>query len=272
MNTLLPDLSRSVPPIVLMMTLALSGCNTGYKVDTSRNTVTWVTWDEGNGTREWPVDGADAKTFQVMPIRSNSGRQEFGRDKAHVYRESKKIEGAIPDSFRELGPRTYRDDKSVFRWVDFAITQLPNSDPETWREIDMLWSRDSTRVFFEDRGFVPRDIDSFETLAGGWAQDRSAIYYANSEIPKADRDTFKVIGEWGPFGKDRAHVFWRGWLIDGAQPESFMVSSPKEGHDNETSFYFILRDRRVCGPVYPAREILEILQGPVDQTIGDGKP
>jgi hypothetical protein len=282
-------LSRSASLTLIALALTLAGCDVGYKVDVRRNTVTWVTWDEGNGTRRWPVAGADARTFQVMPIPSKNGRQEFGRDKAHVYRESKRIEGADPVSFREFGPGLYRDDKSVFRSVFLygknrgdEMVRLPEADPETYRAIDSEWSRDAKRVFyiewgFVPRGFVPRDIDSFEVLSGGWARDRVAIYFATSEIPRADRETFEpigtvVFGKVSPFGKDRSHVFWRGWLIAGADPLSFEVTREYEGHDRQTNFYLILRDHQVCGPVYPAREMLEILRGPVGQTIGDGKP
>lgn len=290
MSTPSPWQSLAVAQFGIALTLTLAGCDVGYKVDVRSNTVTWATWDEGNGRLEWPVVGADAKTFRVMPIRSNTGRQEFGRDNVHVYRESRKIEGADPDSFRKFGPRLYRDDKSVFRMVylrgtgrgpqkpgrpdasPFTFVQLPESDPETFRAIDSNWSRDAKRVFYIERGFVPRDIDSFEVLSGGWARDRVAIYFTTSEIPQADRDTFEVIDQFSPFGKDRAHVFWRGWLIDGANPMSFEVSKQYEGHDNTTNFYFILRDDTVCGPVYPPREMLEILKHPIDQNKRHAKP
>ena len=271
MNTFLPGLSHSVPLTLIVLTLTLSGCDTGYKVNTSRSTVTWVTWDEGHGRREWPVVGADAKTFQVMPIPSDGG-PAFGRDKSHVYRGSEKIDGAAPDSFREFGRKVYRDDKSVFRSDGFKILQLTDSDPETYREFDWLWSRDSKRVFFENRGFVPRDIDLFEPLAGGWGRDSVAIYYTNSEIPKADRDTFEVIGEWSPFGKDRAQVFWRGWLIDGADPDSFEVLGVSQGHDHKTHFEFIPSYPPICGPDYPASDVLKILRRPIEQTKESKKP
>lgn len=247
----------SVLPLVAV---PLTGCDVGYKIDTSRNSVIWVTWDEGNGRREWPVVGADAKTFQVMPIGKNASRQQFGRDKAHVYRESKRIEGADPNTFREFGPGTYRDDTSVFRWVRFQITQLPKSDPESFRKLDGGWSKDANRVFYENRGFVPRDIDLFEVLAGGWARDRVSIYYANREIAKAHRDTFKVLPRWRTFGRDRDHVFWQGWLVDGADPNLFVGNSPDEGRDHKTHFYFIFNDK------------LEIIRKPVAEAKAGEKP
>lgn len=283
MKTPSPRLPLAVAPIGIALTLALSGCGVGYNVDTSSNTVTWATWDEGNGRCEWPVVGADARTFRVMPIRSNTGRQEFGRDKAHVYRESRRIEGADPDSFRAFGPRLYRDDKSVFRSVylhgtgrdaqtpghpsasPFAIVQLQDSDPDSFRELDPTWSRDAKRVFCETRGFVPSDIDSFKILAHNWAADRHAVYYANRKITQADRDSFEVFDRWRDFGRDCDHVFWKGWLVDGADRNSFVPTSLHEGHDNKTNFYLILKDERSHGPEFRNNEKLEILRRPVQE-------
>ena len=290
MNTPEPGLPLAGAPIAIALTLALSGCDVGYKVDTYRNTVTWATWNEGYGRCEWPVVGADAKTFRVMPIRSNTGRQEFGRDKAHVYRESRRIEGAEPDSFREFGPGLYRDDKSVFRLVylegtgrdaetpgrpsasPYAIVQLPESDPDSFRNLDSTWSRDAKRVFFETRGFVPSDIDSFEILAHNWAADRATVYYGNRKITQARRDSFEVLDRWRDFGRDCDHVFWMGWLIEGADPKTFVAERPNEGHDHKTSFYCILKDERHYGPQYRDNEKLEVLTKPVEPATKEEQP
>jgi hypothetical protein len=286
----LHGLPLAVAPIAIALTIALSGCDVGYKVDTSRNTVTWATWNEGYGRCEWPVVGADAKTFRVMPIRSNTGRQEFGRDKAHVYRESRRIEGADPDSFREFGPRLYRDDKSVFRLTylkgtgrdaetpgrpsasPYTIVQLPESDPDSFRQLDPTWSRDAKRVFFETRGFVPSDIDSFEILAGGWARDRVAVYYASKKVTRAHRESFEVLDTWHDFGRDSDHVFWKGWLVDIADPKTFVGVRPNKGHDHKTSFYCILKDEENYGPQYRDNEKLEVLTKPVEQATKEEQP
>ena len=256
----MPDLSRSASLILIALGLTLAGCDVGYKVDVRRNTVTWVTWDEGNGRQESPVVGADAKTFQVLRIGPNTGRQQFGRDKTHVYREDKLIRLADPNTFREFGPRTYRDDKSVFRWVRSAIVQLPQSDPESFTSLEGQWSKDAERVFYEDRGFVPRDINSFEVLALGWARDREAIYYEDREVRQAHRDTFEVLTRWRAFGRDRDHVFWHGWLVNGADPQTFVGSSPHEGHDHKTRFYCIFNTK------------LEIIRMPVAEARAEKKP
>ncbi len=250
----------------------LLGRDVGYKVDTARNTVTWVTWDAGNGRREWPVAGADAKSFQAMTLRLPNGRQDFGRDKTHVYYGAKRIEGADPNSFRNFGDRNYRDDGAVFIWVNYEITQVPESDPETFEVLNILWSKDANRVFFENRGFVPHDLASFELLEGIWARDRDAIYYGSREVTQAHRDTFEVLVSSRTFGRDRDHVFWQGRLVDGADPKTFVGVSLNEGHDHKTNFYFILKDERNYGPEFRDHEKLEVLTKPVEAATTDKRP
>lgn len=52
---------RLLPGIAV---LAISGCDVGYKDD--GGAPIYVTWDEGQGLREWPIKGADAATFEVL--------------------------------------------------------------------------------------------------------------------------------------------------------------------------------------------------------------
>ena len=207
-----------------------------------------------------------------MTLRLPNGRQDFGRDKTHVYYGAKRIGGADPDSFRNFGDRSYRDDESVFLWVDYEITQIPESDPETFEVLNVVWSKDAKRVFFENRGFIPRDMASFELLEGLWARDRIAIYYGNREIPQAHRDTFEVLVPERSFGIDRDHVFWQGRLVDGADPKTFVGKSLNEGHDHKTNFYFILKDERNYGPEFRDKEQLEIIRRPVEEARASEKP
>ena len=138
--------------------------------------------------------------------------------------------------------------------------------------MNVVWSKDAKRVFFENRGFIPRDMASFELLEGLWARDRIAIYYGNREIPQAHRDTFEVLVPERSFGIDRDHVFWQGRLVDGADPKTFVGKSLNEGHDHKTNFYFILKDERNYGPEFRDKEQLEIIRRPVEEARASEKP
>jgi hypothetical protein len=150
--------------------------------------------------------------------------------------------------------------------------QLPESDPDSFRQLDQVWSRDASRVFYSNRGIVPRDIDSFEILVGGWARDRVAVYYENREITQAHRDSFEVLDKWCDFGRDSDHVFWKGWRVESADPKTFVGVRPNEGHDHKTKFYCILKDERNYGPQFRDNEKLEVLTKPVEAATTEKRP
>lgn len=120
-------------------------------------------------------------------LKKLNGGKQFGKDKNHVYLADTRIDLADPKTFRDFATG-YRDDNSVFVWVDSAIKQLAGSDPDSFQRLDeRFWSRDATRVFFQDQGFIPHDIASFELLDGFWAKDRVAHYYQDREVHDALR-------------------------------------------------------------------------------------
>ena len=175
---------------------------------------------------------------------------------------------AIP-VLRELTPvhlenlgAWYCDKDSVFIWVDSEIKQLSDSDPDSFQRIDkMFWSKDDTRIFYQDHGFIPDDIGSFELLSGFWARDDVSHYYKNRKITNLDQASFKVNEKHKTFAQDRDRVLWRGWDIRGCDAESFVTTSLKEGHDIRTKFYCILKDERHYGERYRGdKETVEIIR------------
>ena len=82
---------RLLPGIAV---LAISGCDVGYKDD--GGAPIYVTWDEGQGLREWPIKGADAATFEVL------GEDAFPRDASTFFFETHAIEGADPSTLHSF--------------------------------------------------------------------------------------------------------------------------------------------------------------------------
>jgi hypothetical protein len=194
----------------------------------------FVTWDESSGRREFPVEGADAKTFEILDLHK---RMPFARDKNHVYQRTVCISGADPSSFRKFGTSSYRDDESVFLCVPSGLEQLPDSDPDSFEWLkEPDWSRDKSQVFWRNFGFIPRNMDSFELLEGDWAKDDLMFYHQNLEIPGVDRDTFVIDKKYWLFARDRAHVYWQGRIIRYCDPKLFVATSNFDGHDLKTKY------------------------------------
>src|ERR1700732_2262016 len=60
---------------------------------------------------------------------------------------------------------------------------------------------------------VAADATSFKDLDGIYARDNSKIYYAGQELRGADPSSFEVLKE--GFAKDRSHVWLRDQRISG---------------------------------------------------------
>ncbi len=196
--------------LALFGMIILTGCGRGYVVDKKANSVVYETWDEGRGKVILVLTNADAATFELLKFQGPPG---FARDKNQVYLFGITVSGAHPESFRRFEipgePHAkrganfyyYRDSKRVFIYpysLGGWITMLPNSDPESFRIITngslenrTGWSRDRTRVFLFDWGFVPRDIESFEPLDRGFSRDNQANYSGTNEISRTGEKSSK---------------------------------------------------------------------------------
>jgi len=213
--------------------LVVAGCRRGYVVDVPNNRVTYQTWDEGNGTRRFPVIGADAATFEAFEIPGVGG--DFGRDARKVFEGPKKIEWADPKSFRFFGSDS-RDDRAVFRddraifmryGVSGNIVRVEAADPDTFTRLEPGVWRDRQRVFYGLRGFAPRDIASFRVLEhAGWARDDEAIYWYGRELPAVDTDSFLIFAADTTFARDATTVFWQGWAVPGCDAATFQPVEP----------------------------------------------
>jgi hypothetical protein len=230
-----------------------------YVVDKEKNEVFWETRDEGRGRVRTLVAGADAATFEVLNLPGPI--KDFARDKNRVYLAGMVVSGAHPESFtfRKLNVRGglrvpgggnyyYRDSERVFiypkhpeplgRWYCGFIKMLADSDPESFRVMGGGWSRDRNRVYLFEKGFTPRDIDSFERLERLWARDSKAYYWGTREVLGADRNTFHISEKRPCFASDCNHLFWHGWLIEGCDPHTFHITSGTAGYDNRFAYEF----------------------------------
>jgi hypothetical protein len=172
----------------------LSGCDQRYVVDKKKQQVFLrLSGSLGDPEKRMLITNADAATFEVFKLPGPTG---FARDKSRVYLYGLTVDGAHSESFRKLdihggikvpggGNYYYRDSEHVFVWpfsLGGFIHMLPDSDPEFFRVLTNGWSRDRTRVYLFEEGFVPRDIESFEPLDRDFSRDNKASYKGTNEI------------------------------------------------------------------------------------------
>ena len=169
-------------------------------------------WQQKEGAwyyRELPIEGADAKTFEVL-------NDNYAKDKGEVYYGD-----------------TYRKGQEYYLIKHSRLRVLKGADPATFRYLNYDYSRDKSSVFYEGVAFPVKDVDTFELIDRAYARDRVTAYYHQQPIPGSDGSTFAVID--GGYSKDARQVFYstleprgtnpirRSKPLKGALPESFKV-------------------------------------------------
>lgn len=129
------------------LVLSLAGCNTGYQEVEGK--WSYVTWDEGHGTRVRPLD-VDPATFQVLK------NKDYAKDHKTVFFLGSPIEGAHAPSFETLKGKYFaKDQHQVFLRAYTVI----DADPNTFNEIKFPYARDAKQVYC---GTLPMQVDQID--------------------------------------------------------------------------------------------------------------
>ena len=166
-------------------------------------------WQQKEGAwyyRELPIEGADAKSFEVL-------NDNYAKDKNDVYYGD-----------------TYRKGQEYYMIKHSRLRVLKGADPATFRYLNYDYSRDKSSAFYEGVAFPVQDIETFELIDRAYARDRVTAYYQQRPIPGSDGSSFAVIE--GGYSRDARHIFYSGLdprgterstALKGARPESFQV-------------------------------------------------
>jgi|GEM_PF-5378532 len=177
------------------------------------------------------IPDADPVTFQVFPDK------DYTKDKNHVYYRRVIIEDADPVTFEVLS--LARDGYHYARDVNHVYVfgnVIRGVEPESFLALNNNgYIKDKNNVYFADpdadnahfagsfKVLDGADPAIFEYLGDYYAKSKNNIYYKNTILKYADAASFttfngvKVRG----LAKDEDHVYFRGSIIDGADPTTF---------------------------------------------------
>ena len=189
----------------------------------------------------------DARSFEVL---GESGHVPFARDRERVYCYGNVLEGADAGSFAILGAGLEAD-----RHGAWAQLERITVDRETLRVLDADYACDRERARFRGQPLVGPLAGPFVVLGHGYASDGARVFchglvqdygpeglrvlgpsyavaggkvmYWNGEVAEADPATWQYLG-YG-FGKDARHVYFDGYVLEDADPATFVLEHHVEG-------------------------------------------
>lgn len=180
----------------------------GYFIEDGVVKYTYVAWP----TRYVEaLIGADTNTFQIL-----DAKRSIAVDKNHVYFGSTRLDGAHPPSFQEIAPLPrhqisgyWKDNYNVYRYSK----KLKGADPNSFKLLNPTFAIDNNQVYVGDASIRPCDIKSFrfigpDSIAGlgtaPWWRDHKCLYKGRFKIEFADLETLEIINL--NFAKDLVSV------------------------------------------------------------------
>lgn len=172
------------------------------------------------------VEGADPRTFTAI-------HQRWGKDKKHVYVDGKPVPGADPRSIAVIDPeRHFVKDKNAI-YDPYRGRIIPTADPASFKltgpygkDKQQVWLMEGKATFTLLPGVKSKN---FKLLAPPhYATDGRLVVYMDTVIEGADAGSFKADADWPEYSRDKAHVYYKGKSIPGADPATFAVHAAKE--------------------------------------------
>ncbi|MCH8518432.1 DKNYY domain-containing protein [Candidatus Gracilibacteria bacterium] len=240
-----------------------------YAKDYNNVFIFWMCNEGSDSPDKWfKIDGADPETFRFL-----DDDRKYAKDKNFVYYfshsiqthtcyihdpemsetteeeeersdsyESKKIDGADPETFRFLDDdKKYAKDKNYVYYYYFHSKtnhysedahsysqysewkKIDGVDTETFRFLGGDYAKDENFVYLGGKKIDGADPETFRFLGSDrkYANDRNFVYYLGTKIDGAHSLSFKYVDD--NFTKDKKNVYWRGKKIDGVDPETLEI-------------------------------------------------
>jgi hypothetical protein len=208
------------------------------------------------------VDGADAKTFQIIDD-TLEYPGHFTKDKNAVYRDEHKLDNVDVQSFQvSPGPAepVIKDKNHVYcRSGEASLSIVKEADPATFRGINKghYYYTDDKNIFGDCTKIDGVDAQTFEVLSGfppdhirvSYVKDKHAVYMiknAQAEILPADPKTFMIIKETGHnvYTRDKNKVFFDSALeykhvpLADADPDTFQMIDQNMFYSKDKNFVY----------------------------------
>lgn len=172
-------------------------------------------------------------TFEIL-------RGSYSKDAESIYYGSKKIDGADPSTFSFIRNSDFTMDKnSVYFYENFNVRKIESADPATFQVVlgsAGNYGRDDRHVFIGDHVLESAIPQSFRYLDVEYSKDSESVYFGEKKINNVDPVSFKVFGSglstergyhdsvvYYSYAKDKEHVFCEADILSGADIKTFIL-------------------------------------------------
>lgn len=144
-------------------------------------------------------------------------------------------------SVRTITAEVNGADLNTFVALDSGIQTIPGG-VFPYILIASGYAKDTNKAYFCDGGnamtIAKADPASFEVLADSFAADDKTVFSGRAALPKVKRQGWQRLA--GEFSTDGIHVYCRNRIIQGADPESFVV------YPDPLDMFCYARDKHAC--------------------------
>lgn len=191
------------------------------------------------------IDGADPETFEIISsdyldsslVFEKNPTLTYSRDKNHVYREGKLVEGVDPDTLTIIGKGYVKDKNSVF----CQGKKIEGSDPDSFEFLENGYARDKNFVYLYSlcKPIGGSDGATFEILSDDYAKDSINVYYKKNKLEGADAKTFKLVfGNSSGYSIDQNTAYYEGKRMEGTDPGTFEQIKEGSGYVKDKNFVY----------------------------------
>jgi hypothetical protein len=212
--------------------------------------------------KDQAIEDVDMESFIIM----GNG---FAKDSRSIYFFSQRIEGVDAPNFKRVNQNHSRDNEHVYYHDEKIFKVLPGSDPTSFRPLNRAFSRDDNQVYHHSRilrevevkTFTKRQAEEMENdpslLLINYDDDHCAfikrdrmvalssqyyiynneIFAGNMRVKDASVDGFAVFDESGMYAKDKEHIFYRAYTVQGADMDSFAVINSSFAKDKAHVYF-----------------------------------
>ena len=219
--------NRLILYLVVPLLLALSACG-GSKYVRQGDNIFYSYWTFSFGQRYDTVHGADAASF-------HSVKDWVGVDNTHVFYHDQLVPGADPATLQVERKPLLRDQNDYYyRTTAIHVADMKSFKVLKWIEDD-FYARDSRYAYY-DTVRIEADLATFKVKDTFVAVDRNHVYRFGKLLPLADPATYDEMWQ-GFYSRDKAHIWYMGDLVEGADYATFTVDGDNEAHDKNGRFY-----------------------------------